>query len=698
MIISEKQIAPIFRQLYVDGVQMTVPVYTVGTAVVGSGAAGLNCADLLALGEERSTRRECSTCSQKAGNPVSADKSSASDVSPDAVPPVAVITEGIYMGTSRNTGSDKQTYYKLTMSGGSPDSVEDMAKSYFDCGGMDGDLALCEAAGSARAFMRLVDLGVPFPYNDYGEFAGYRTDHDTRTRATSCGPLTSKYMTEALESSVRSRGVPIFDGYRVVKLLHDGRRAAGLIAICPDETANRFGICLILAENFVFATGGPSAIYASTVYPESQTCSHGVLLDAGASAVNVTESQYGIASVSFRWNLSGTYQQVIPRYFSVLPDGTDEREFLDDVFNDTPKMLTAIFRKGYQWPFDPAKLDLDSGNSSSLIDIAVYRERMSGRRVFIDFRRNPSACGEKLDPSLLESEPREYLEKSGGLLATPIERLLAMNPQAFKLYLSHGIDLSSSPLEIDVCAQHNNGGFEVDTDYRSVDFDNLFIIGEAAGVFGIKRPGGSALNSTQVGGRRASDAILCEKNRDRQISTLATESLSLGIKVIISPDGLPSHRQKPPDISKILEQRLEYGKLMSKHGAIIRNERGVREAISSVRAELDSFGKYRASSPETLRELLINRDILLTQLVYLSAIQDYISNGGKSRGSYLIADAIPDGQSKPVTDERPDEVRSVRLNSENLSVSCSARKVRPIPVRDNWFETVFAKFTKQRDR
>jgi pyruvate/2-oxoglutarate dehydrogenase complex dihydrolipoamide dehydrogenase (E3) component len=28
---------------------------------------------------------------------------------------IAIITEGRFMGTSRNTGSDKQTYYKLSL-------------------------------------------------------------------------------------------------------------------------------------------------------------------------------------------------------------------------------------------------------------------------------------------------------------------------------------------------------------------------------------------------------------------------------------------------------------------------------------------------------------------------------------------------------------------------------------------------------
>ena len=35
----------------------------------------------------------------------------------------ALLTENRNFGTSRNTGSDKQTYYKLGISGDTPDSV-----------------------------------------------------------------------------------------------------------------------------------------------------------------------------------------------------------------------------------------------------------------------------------------------------------------------------------------------------------------------------------------------------------------------------------------------------------------------------------------------------------------------------------------------------------------------------------------------
>ena len=138
---------------------------TIRTVVIGSGCAGLNAADTLsALGERD----------------------------------LALVTENLLSGTSRNTGSDKQTYYKLSLAGDDPDSVGDTAQT-LQRSDVHGDTALCEAANSARCFLKLAALGVPFPTNEYGEYVGYQTDHDTRRRASSAGPLTSRYMTEALD-------------------------------------------------------------------------------------------------------------------------------------------------------------------------------------------------------------------------------------------------------------------------------------------------------------------------------------------------------------------------------------------------------------------------------------------------------------------------------------------------------------------
>lgn len=97
---------------------------------------------------------------------------------------ILIATESLAGGTSMNTGSDKQTYYKMACCGAEADSVREMAQTYFAGGSMHGDLALAEAAGSLRAFMNLVELGVPFPRDEYGQFVGYKTDHDPRQRAT----------------------------------------------------------------------------------------------------------------------------------------------------------------------------------------------------------------------------------------------------------------------------------------------------------------------------------------------------------------------------------------------------------------------------------------------------------------------------------------------------------------------------------
>ena len=52
---------------------------------------------------------------------------------------VAIVTEGIKMGTSRNTGSDKQTYYKMNLCADYPDSPKAMAEDFFKGKCVDGD-------------------------------------------------------------------------------------------------------------------------------------------------------------------------------------------------------------------------------------------------------------------------------------------------------------------------------------------------------------------------------------------------------------------------------------------------------------------------------------------------------------------------------------------------------------------------------
>jgi len=663
-----------------------IDVYSLNTAIVGTGAAGFNAADsLYNLGQRD----------------------------------IAIITEGIKMGTSRNTGSDKQTYYKLTLAGDVQDSVVEMAKTLFDGGSMHGDIALVEAALSAGAFYKLVNIGVPFPHNKYGEYIGYKTDHDPRQRATSAGPLTSRFMTERLEEQVMQKNIKIFDGFLVIGILtekgidenKDENKAVGLIAIDmnklnnsgPDADLSDIGVTLFNCTNIIYATGGPAGMYLTSVYPESQTGASGIAFEAGARGINLTESQYGIASIKFRWNLSGTYQQVIPRYVSTKEDGSDEREFLEEYFDTPGRMLNAIFLKGYQWPFDPRKI---KNYGSSIIDILVYNEtQIKGRKVFLDFTKNPSwgSKNGEIDYSLLGPEAYNYLNNSGALFGTPIQRLAKMNQPAIDLYKNNGIDLTSEYLEIAVCAQHNNGGLVGNIWWES-NLKHLFPVGEVNGTFGIYRPGGSALNSTQVGSLRAAQYIKANYSDD-------PPGVDEFIKIVHGQvmeklDIAKSFLSNVSDTPNVMALRKEMQQRMTKAGAHIRTPDGVDEALKKCLEDLDELlSKTTIASPRQLPEAFRNRDILITQFVYLSAIKEYISKSGGSRGSYLIQNS--NGE-LPI-DNLPDDFRfildkgdlaglvcEVALKIEKGKYSCNAewKPVRPIPDAESWFENVWNAYRK----
>lgn len=593
----------------------------------------------------------------------------------------AIVTEGVDCGTSRNTGSDKQTYYKLGLGGDSPDSVRKMASDLFAGGSVDGDNALCEAALSVRCFMNLCELGVKFPVNRYGEYVGYKTDHDPYARATSAGPLTSKDMTEALQKNADRLGVPVYDGYLVIEVLKNGNSVCGILCI---EKATGETVCFRCGD-VVAAVGGPAGIYADSAYPECHTGSTGVFLEAGASAQNMTEWQYGLASVDPRWNVSGTYMQVLPRFVSVDPDGT-EHEFLGDYFADRYEALSAVFMKGYQWPFDSRKVLA----GSSVIDLLVYRERvMNGRRVYLDFTKNPFGLDE-IEYGKLSDEAREYLEKAGACFGKPIDRLMKMNPPAVSLYLGKGRDISAEYLEISLCAQHCNGGISVDMWWQT-SARGLFAAGECAGTHGVTRPGGSALNAGQVGSLRAALYICSypnERTPDDKFAEIleksAAKHLEIAGKVIGGEDNT---------------ERLiaEAQRRMSDRGAAIRRRGELSSLLETTEKELDGVtGNAKVASADRLYTFYKLRDILITQCAVLTAMIGYADTATETRGSSLCYDSnglLREGFAEefrfvPETaGETRKTVQEVYLSES--SFGCRSRAVRPIPEDDSFFENVW---------
>ena len=634
-----------------------IPLTKVHTLILGSGAAGLNAA----LQLHRS-----------------------------GVKDLLILTEGLSMGTSINTGSDKQTYYKLSMVAQDLDSPCDMASTYFANGSMHGDLALIEASLSARAFYNLVDLGVPFPRDRYGQVVGYKTDHDPRQRATSIGPYTSREMCRALIEQVKFLDIPVREHRNAIELLtcetDSGLRICGLLALDRNGDLESYQV-----ENLIFAVGGPGGLYKSSVYPPVHSGAIGLALMAGADAANLTESQYGLASTSFRWNVSGSFMQVIPRFISRASDGlADEKEFLSPYFESPEVMNENIFLKGYQWPFDARKVI----NGSSLIDLLVYIEtEIKGRRVFLDFTHNP----EDFDLRKLTPEPFEYLQRSDALQDTPIERLQNMNPGAVELYLDHGIDIRKEPLEIAVCAQHNNGGLAGNIWWESTNIKHLFPIGEVNGSHGVTRPGGSALNAGQVAGFRAAEYI-ANRYQDWSLPQGITEEI-IKNKAASTIEWMENCNSSSLDWRK---ERDVFQERMTRSGAHIRNKSEINSAVSAAWEQVSkilSQGCF-VESKKQLKYAFRIRQLSYAHAVYLDAIKFVLHSGIGSRGSSIVLDPGGDYIHELLEDtwRIAEEDDAYRLNVLRSYFTSDGKlhhtwiPCRAIPKEDVWFESVWRSY------
>jgi succinate dehydrogenase/fumarate reductase flavoprotein subunit len=441
-------------------------------------------------------------------------------------------------------------------------------------------------------------------------------------------------------------------------------------------------------------------MYASSVYPELLRGNHAAGFRAGAVANNLTESQFGLASTKFRWNLSGTYQQVVPRYFSTDTKGNDPEEFLNPFFDTMRRMATDIFLKGYQWPFDPQRI---ANYQSSLVDVLVFYERsVRGRRVFMDFTKNPVATGNLSEFSLedLEPEARTYLKKSGALQETPIERLQHMNPLSIELYREHGIDIAREPLEIAVSNQHNNGGFAVNEWWES-NVGHLFFIGEVAGTHGIKRPGGSALNATQVGSLRAAEYIA---NRYTERTAGGEEAESATVE---QARAWWEHLQRMIERSNEAEVTIDSAlrdirARMTNAGGHVRNSDAVRNAIAEgkeIRRRIAEEG-LRFASRDRLVDALFVENLAVAHIGYLDSIRALLDRGSGSRGSHLVMadsgerihpDLPEEWKILPENKDLRNEIIEIWMN-EDGEFETRATAVRPIPEREYWFETMWADY------
>jgi succinate dehydrogenase/fumarate reductase flavoprotein subunit len=261
--------------------------------------------------------------------------------------------------------------------------------------------------------------------------------------------------------------------------------------------------------------------------------------------------------------------------------------------------------------------------------------------------------------------------------------------------------LYSEPLEIAVCAQHNNGGFAVNKWWQS-NIPGTFVIGEMAGTHGVKRPGGSALNAGQTGGLRAAEYIVnvcgCElpdysnaqSEIDRQLSDIVAgferykgssglvhEKVMEEIRSRMTASG--GHIRELNDAGRALKDAVELYKSIQQKGFSIKDKKSI---IGAIQAE----------------------HLALTSVAYLKAVVELLAQDSGSRGSHLVlvedgveihADVIDKATGKPLKFKPENQaLRSSILHIEYDQSSpdlfrSTTVKLRPAPTDRKAFESAW---------
>jgi succinate dehydrogenase/fumarate reductase flavoprotein subunit len=276
-----------------------------------------------------------------------------------------------------------------------------------------------------------------------------------------------------------------------------------------------------------------------------------------------------------------------------------------------------------------------------------------------------------------------------------------MNQPAIQLYKDNGINLHKEMLEIAVCAQHNNGGL-LGGIWAESNVKHLFPVGETSGVFGVYRPGGSALNSTQVSSLRAAQFIAANYAQPPMKSKAFTDAIK---KQFAEKFALAcSFAKSKEKNSNIIERREAMQRRMTGCGAHIRSLDKIEQSIKECLAEIQSLATdTKISGHKEIPQAFMNRDILITQYVYLCAIREFIRKGGGSRGSYLVQDksgklpiaSLPEDFKFSLDDGKLlGSVCEIALDATAMECQCEWKPVRPIPTDDNWFENIWAEYRK----
>ncbi len=566
---------------------------------------------------------------------------------------VLLVTKGELgaSGVTATACSDRMAFHATlpTTEPGGPDAWHYHADDIYRIGGLvsDWDLAEVLARNASSAFSYLESLGVPWARNPDGTPAQFVTDGSAYARACYTGPHTANEIHAALLRRLRELPVRVVDHTMAAEFLFDaGGTIAGALVLSEKEPS----ATTISASAVVMATGGAGQVYATNVFPRDCTGDgYAMAYRAGAELVNLEFIQFGLCSVSTGLACSGSMMRALPRLVNDL-DQAFLLKYLDT--DDQSRACDLLFRKGASWP-------VSLEEPTHIIDIAVAAEIAQGRRVFLDYARNPQDYA----PRRLGPAVQDWYAKRGYRLGddddTPLARLCAINPQSVAWLAEHGIDLDiEAKVEVAPAAQHFQGGIRIRTD-ASTTVAGLYAAGETAGgQHGANRPGGNSLLDGQVFGRIAGESAARRASRltdARQRAPSTTQTIAK----LATPQG------EDPDA---VIERVQH--LMTAHCAVRRTKGGlastVRELEEMLRTGVALDPPAQARTVEALNIL---------QVAYLVATASL--GRDETRGPHLRFADDHTTEPLPRRDDRWQRYQVIQRGSQGPMVSSRQPVARP---------------------
>jgi hypothetical protein len=248
-----------------------------------------------------------------------------------------------------------------------------------------------------------------------------------------------------------------------------------------------------------------------------------------------------------------------------------------------------------------------------------------------------------------------------------------------------------------VCAQHNNGGLAADHWWQSVNLRHLFPVGEVNGSHGVYRPGGSALNSGQVGGFRAAEFIANRYGGWTVDKDAAREALSSAAAAISGwLDRCSSASVSWTGGREELQAR------MTRAGAHIRRAADLEGAVAEAWEQWKRIeeGGCSFGSASEKGESLRTRFLCFAHAAYLDAVLCALRSGVGSRGSAIALDNDGDAVHPSLDDRWRILPEDPAFREKTLETSVGRDGVaehtwtprRPLPELETWFETAWAAF------